>query len=84
MSPGLCDLDFHTLSTVTLPLKTYLTLPFGNRVNDKWYIFEVYLHLYQLSYLVITSKIGCVGMIITALQITKQLENLAYLTSTNQ
>lgn len=46
LSPGLCDSDAHTLSTVTLPLEIYLPLPIGNRVNDKWYIFYVYLHLY--------------------------------------
>lgn len=61
------DSEAYTVSSVTLLLKIYLTLHIGNRVNDKWYIFSVSLHLYQLSYLVITNKINYVGMIITTL-----------------
>ena len=59
-SAGLCDSEAHTLSTVTLLLKIYLTMPLGNRVNGKCYIFDIYSYIY-INYLtlVITSKIDC-------------------------
>lgn len=82
-SAGLCDSKAHTLSTVTLPLKIYLTMPLGNRVNGKYYIFDIYSYIY-INYLtlVITSKIDC-GRNNYHHFIDDETENLTYLTPTS-
>lgn len=75
----ICMTEGHTLCTLlTLPLKIYLTMPISDIVNNRCYMFCICT--FMSSIFVSCYKIGCVGIIITTLQMMKQSKKLTYLT----